>query len=349
MNRRRFLFTCGTFMFLGINAPLKSDDAWEINGRAMGTRWRIKALHGLSPTQRSDLKAAIEERLETLERIFSTYRPTSEISRFNRSRNLDWQLASPEMVEVARISRDVNRITQGAFDPTLYPLIQLWGFDSQRQQQVPPSAESVAAARQRVGYSRLETQSDPPALRKKRTDLEVDFSSSAKGYAVDEVVALLHREGLHDHLVQIGGDLRVTGNHITASTTKGWRVGIERLPASPSTNSSSFPPVSLELLDRALSTSGNYRNTLAIEGQSYGHIFDPRTGTPVMRPRVSVSVVHTSSAFSSALATGLYALPPDEALRLAEENHLACLVQEADTGQSVLRMTSAFQRLTSPP
>lgn len=347
MNRRRFLVTCGTGTFLGLSSSLRAAETWELSGRAMGTLWKVKSPDPLSSTQKPSLKAAIEERLETLERIFSTYRSSSEISRFNRSRHQDWQAVSPEMAEVIATSSDVNRITQGAFDPTLYPLIRLWGFDSQREQKAPPPAEAVADARQRTGYSRLEARLHPPALRKQRPDLEIDLSSPAKGYAVDEITTLLNREGLHNHLVQIGGDLRVTGNHIISPAQRGWRVGIERLPAPPPTGSSSSGPLPLELADLALSTSGNYRNALTIEGQSYGHIFDPRTGAPVMRPRVSVSVVHASCAFSSALATGLYALPPEEALHLAEAHHLACLVQQEDAGQSILRATNAFQRLTS--
>lgn len=163
----------------------------------------------------------------------------------------------------------------------------------------------------------------------------------AKGFAADEIDALLTQLGLPNHLVQIGGDMKLSGG---GPAGDGWRVAIEQ----PVDDGRAVARV-VDLEHAALSTSGDYRNFFHVGRQRYGHIIDPRTGQPPASSLASVSVVHASAAWSSALATGLFVLGPDAGMALARKHGWACLFLVREGTQLVQRPTPAFERLRSTP
>ncbi len=318
----------------------------------MGTTWSAKFIQPASPAPPLDPAAVstqIAARLEALEAIFSTYRPASELSRFNTSPTVEWQPVSPELARVAVASRELSALTGGAFDATVGPLVSLWGFGPQRRTgtKLPTSAE-IAAARARVDYRRLEARLAPPALRKSDLTLSADFASMAKGFSADELSILLTALGAPDHLVQVGGDLKTSGH---PSGAPSWSAGIEN-PPSPSSavNLPATLATTVTLAGEALSTSGDSHNAFTVGRRRYGHIIDPRTGRPAQGPLASVSVIHPSCAQSSAIATALFVLGADAGFHFAEKHHLAALfiVRDAATAQLALRPTSAFTKFAAP-
>jgi len=328
-----FFFVLGFFV-----SPLLAAEPVVLSGRAMGTTWTVKFIQPVSPLNPVTLHARISEKLEQLEQQFSTYRPTSELSRFNATPRTEWVTVSPEIARVAAAAQAFSQRTEGAFDVTVAPLVQLWGFGTQRRAS-PPPAQEISTARARVDWRRLEVRSGPPALRKTSPDLAVDFSSMAKGFAVDEIGERLRALGVDECWVQIGGDIKTVG-------TRGWRAGIA-WPGAPGTQSPATVQV-LELVGRALSTSGNANNFFQYEGRRYGHIIDPRTGEPVHSELAAVSAVDTTCATSSALATTLFVLGAEHGFTFAVRERIAALfIVRAGEG-FVLKPTPEWPQVSLP-
>lgn len=308
-----------------------------LTGRAMGTGWVVKWMQPAAALDTERVRQDVAARLEELEMIFSTYRPQSALSHFNADERTEWVPVTEEMAHVAHASREISALTGGAFDVTVEPLVRLWGFGATRRAGAIPAAAEIVAVREQVDWRKLEVRLSPPALRKTSSRVRADFSSMAKGFAADAISELLVRRGVPNHLVQVGGDIKTAG---TAAGGDGWRMGIEQ-PVDGS------PAVAciVTLSGQALSTSGDHRNFFQFGGQRYGHIIDPRTGRPAVSTLASVSVVHASCAWSSALATALFVLGPDEGLRLAAEQGFACLFLVRSDAGIVAHATPAFERL----
>lgn len=327
---------------LALAAPSAASaaDTVTLSGRTMGTTWsaKLRPPFPASATFTSNpaaLQSTLVARLAALEAIFSTWRPDSALSRFNASPSTDWQPVPAELARAVLLARDISDGTGGAFDLTVAPLVALWGFGPQARAGPPPNPGAIAAARARVDYRRLDAHLAPTAaLRKTDPAVTVDLSSLTKGFAVDELSALLTAAGAPHHLVQIGGDLRVAG--------PAWRVAIED-PRPPASTTSPRPPARvLTLADTALSTSGQSRNAIVHAGRRYGHLLDPRTGSPAAHDLGSASVLAPTCAASSALATALYVLGPDAALALATRDQLPVLLLQPRAAHLIELPSTAF-------
>ena len=297
----------------------------------MGTQYTVRVSDPDGNLNLPALQREIDGRLEAINRQMSTYLPDSELSRFNWYQGLDWFAVSPELVRVVSAGLEVSRSSQGAFDVTVGPLVNLWGFGPTGRTDAVPTDEAIAQCRARVGYDRLEVRDDPPALRKRRADLYVDLSAIAKGFAVDEVARLLEQRGVHNHMVEIGGEVRTRGRKPGGSL---WRIGIER----PVAAAREIECV-VELDDRALATSGDYRNFFEQQGRRYSHEIDPRTGRPVEHELVSVSVLADDCLTADAWATALMVLGPEAALPTARRHGLdvLCMIR---TRKGLLEQTT---------
>lgn len=303
-------------------------------GRALGTTWSAKWLQPAAPLSTTAVERQLADRLEQAERHFSTYRPDSALSRFNASRSTEWQPVPAEVAQTAARAREISALTDGAFDVTVGPLLKLWGFGPFRSRETWPRPAEIASARALVGWRQIEVRLDPPALRKTRATVVVDFSSIAKGFAVDGLSDLLRSLGAGNHLVQIGGDVRAAG---PGDNGRGWRVGIEQ----PQEGARAIARV-VQLRDQALSTSGNTHNFVILGGRRAGHLVDPRTGSPADGPLASVSVIHASCASSSALATGLFVLGSADGFARAVRENFAALFLVAEGGALTARATPGF-------
>jgi thiamine biosynthesis lipoprotein len=259
-------------------------------------------------------KAVLEaiEAAKKIDRLMSTWKADSEISRLNRAKPMEWVELSPETYEVLVLAVEVSKQTGGAFDITVGPLVDLWGFGP-KSPTVPtkvPSDEAIAAAKTAVGHDHIVVDANNKRAYRDAEGVEVDLGGIAKGYAVDRVLKALQDRGVKDALVEIGGETATVG---LTETREPWLIGI-RHPNLP------LPRflTTIELKDAAIATSGDYFNVYELGGRLYSHIIDPATGKPITNNVCSVTVIAKKCAYADALATGLMVLGPDKGLKLVE-------------------------------
>lgn len=285
-----------------------------LSGATMGTRYRIKAA-GIQPGMDiAELNAGIERILKDIDERMSVHRPQSELSQFNAAPTTDWTPVSPQTHAVTSRALEIGRLSGGAFDVTVGPLVNLWGFGPARPITAPPSPGQIEAVASRTGYRSLSYRNEPPALRKSAPTLRTDLSGIAKGFAVDELARYLRRNGATDYLVEIGGEIRVAGRGPTGA----WRIGIEK----PQPTGRTAHRV-VRLGNQAIATSGDYRIFFEQGGRRYPHIIDPRTGMPVAHRLASVTVIAPTTMDADAWSTALMVLGPEKGFALAEHYGLA--------------------------
>lgn len=295
----------------------RSPDIPTLSGSTMGTTWQVRLGTDPDTISRSQLHAEIDALLEAINQTMSTYRDDSELSRVNHAPAGTRIELSPELAFVTTAALNLARDTGGAYDPTVGPLVNLWGFGPDPVRTEAPTAQAIETARRRVGWQRLEFD---PATRglTQPGDAYLDLSSIAKGYAVDRVAELLARHGIGGFVIDIGGEVLTRGTRPDGSR---WRVAIERpIPGERGTYRVIVPQ------NLAVATSGTYRNHFREAGREYAHLIDPRTGYPVTHDLVSVSVVAATCMEADALATALSVLGTEAALAYARERGLAVLL-----------------------
>ncbi|MEM9585844.1 MAG: FAD:protein FMN transferase, partial [Planctomycetota bacterium] len=236
----------------------------------------------------------------------------------------------PETAEVVAYAQVVSEATDGAFDVTVGPLVNAWSFGSTERTRTIPSDASLQELRSSVGYQKLAVRIDPPALRKSIPELQVDLSSIAKGHGVDRVVELLARLGFASVFVEIGGEVRTTGN----KAGQPWRVGIQ-MPDAELIQGMAVHP----LTDRSMATSGDYRNRYEVDGVMYSHTIDPRTAKPITHDLASVTVIADTCMEADAWATALNVLGYQAGIEKARTmNDLSVLLVQrtGDAGYELL-------------
>jgi len=312
---------CRPLVWLSVCAPLvacdpePSDPTVRITGDTMGARYELKLVPAPEQTLPADLRQRAETLLAQINRQMSTYDPDSELSRFNRNPSTDWIAVSPELYHVVAEGLRMSALTDGAFDITVGPLVNLWGFGPEPRQDRAPSEEAIRQARERVGFRGLRARAEPPALKKDRADLYVDLSALAKGYGVDRLAELADAAGIHHYLVSIGGDLRAKGHN---GKGQPWTVAIERpIPGQRAVERL------VTISDHAVSTAGDYRNFFEQDGRRYSHVIDPRTGWPVPQSVASVTVIDRLDLKADAADTALMAAGAEAGFRLALEHRIA--------------------------
>jgi thiamine biosynthesis lipoprotein len=311
-----------------------------LSGPTMGSTWLVR-LPSMPPgTSAAQVRSAVQEVLDRVEGQMSTYKPESDLSRFNRSRSTDWFAVPDDLAIVADMAQHVSEQSGGAFDVTVGPLVNLWGFGPEHPAgpfgSIPPPA-TLAEARRHVGYRLLEVRLSPPAVRKADPLVYVDLSAIAKGYSAELVARRLDALGASNYLIAVGGEMRARG---LSTLHQPWRVGIE----TPT------PGVRrvlcrVELRAGSLSTSGDYRNFFDHQGRRYSHEIDPATGEPTAKAPASVTVADASGAYADAMATALMVMGPDEGYALAQKLGLPVLFISRGTGEFHMHATPQFERM----
>lgn len=285
-----------------------------LTGATMGTTWGVSYIEPAHAVDADQLWADIQALLDDTNLSMSTYEADSEISAFNRSPVGEWVQASSAYFEVLQAALEVGRHSEGAYDVTVGPLVDLWGFGPGRAVDAVPPEEAIASLMERVGQHHLRLDEDKGSVMKHR-DLSLDFSSLAKGHAVDRIAALLAERGIDRFMVEVGGEMRLSG---LSARGDPWRIAIEQ----PDRTFRSAA-AAMSLTDVAIATSGDYRNYFEVEGRRYSHMIDPRTGHPVAHELVSVTVVHPECMVADAWATALVVLGRERAMAVAREQGLA--------------------------
>ena len=315
---------------------------WQ--GRTMGSSYTVKVVGtNLTQAQTDTLKAEVEDRLKEVNRQMSHYQPDSELSRFNRAPAGAPFKVSPEFARVVRFSLEIYRHSQGAFDPTLAPIINLWGFGEKTDQRsVPPEAE-LRAAMKTTGCQHLSVTANDELV-KDIPELTINLSGVAKGFGVDEMVRVLRGHGLTNIYAAIAGEVRVLGHNPRGTN---WQVGI----SAPLAHWREDDPMAAvaSLSDQAISTSGDYqRFFIDAQGRRLCHIIDPKTGWPVQHNVGGVSVVARDSMTADALATTLFVLGPEAGLGFIESwtNAAALFIVREAEGKFRSVPSSRFAGLT---
>jgi thiamine biosynthesis lipoprotein len=252
----------------------------------------------------------------------------------NRQSSSDWFDVSPETAQVSSAALRLSRETNGAFDPTISPLVDLWNFGPEKTIEKIPSESEIARVMESVGPDLLQVRGSPPAIRKLNAAVQLDLSGIAKGYAVDRLAELVKQRGAEGFMIEIGGEVRVGGQR---SPGRGWRIGIE----APDDQRRSLARA-VQLENQSLATSGDYRNFFIKDGVRYSHLIDPSTGSPIKHRLKSVSVIHSSCMEADALATALMIMGPDEGYRFAVERELAALFFVMTDDETTEKMTPEF-------
>lgn len=329
--------TIGMWLFMAyaaLSGCAPQEHAHSIRGETMGTLYNVKYF---GPA-RLALDAALDRRLQQLDASLSTYKAGSEVSLFNASGANQWFPVSASTAQIVTLAQSISERSDGAFDITIGPLVELWGFGSGPLQSEPPPTALILERLSLVGYQNISVRNNPPALRKSHPATAIDLSAIAKGYAVDQLADLLDDAGVDAWLIDIGGELRSRGNKVTGQT---WQIGIEK----PITNERSAQRV-ITLNNAAIATSGDYRNFFEFNGVRYSHSINPLTGWPVTDNIGSISVIANDAMSADAWATALLVKGSDEALQLAEENALAIsIIRRGADGELIEQLSPAFAAL----
>ena len=294
----------------------------------MGTTYSITVVADQLPPD--DLSQQIDRLLSKVDNSMSTYKDESEISRFNRLSVGETIEISSEFAEVIRISQSVWHQSNGAFDPTIGPLVDLWGFGPVDREQQIPSTESIEQVLTTIGFESIVLQG---LTLSKLRPVALDLSAVAKGYAVDLVANHLEMLALPDYLVEIGGELRVSGANPEGIP---WRIALEQPQLFAAVDKV------IELTDIAIATSGDYRNYFEKGGVRYSHTIDPRNGMPIRHQLASVTVITESCAEADAWATAFSVLGADESAELANKLGLAAYMLVREDDQFMALHSDAF-------
>lgn len=312
-------------------------DTLRLEGPTMGTTWSAQFADHAS-LDRNEALAAIQAELDEVVAQMSTWRADSFISRYNDADAGTWHALTEGFASVLEASLQLAAATDGYYDPTVGPLVDLWGFGARGVRAEPPAAADIESARARVGWQRL--QFDPASRRLLQPGgLRLDLSSIAEGYAVDRMGLALEKLGVTGYLVEIGGELRARGSRPDGMP---WRVAIEQ-PVSDA------PATVVALRDRSIATSGDYRKYFEFNGQRYSHAIDPHTGHPVQHGLAAVTVIAASCMEAGSTATALSVLGPERGFDHATRHDIAArMVIRDGQGGFAYRDTPAFTALVDP-
>tara|TARA_Y100000588_G_scaffold270844_1_gene286463 strand:- start:58925 stop:59893 length:969 start_codon:yes stop_codon:yes gene_type:complete len=309
-----------------------------LSGATMGTYYRVSVSTLPLNSNAQELKAKVEAILDEVNQQMSTYLSNSELSLFNSSESIDWFSVSEDTAKVISKGIDIYNLSSGAFDITIGPLVNLWGFGPLGRRDNLPTDTEIAAKMTTIGSDNLKVRLSPPALKKSFSNLNVDLSAIAKGFAVDRLSEMLNSLGTTAFLVDIGGEMRAKGTRRGSNSV--WRIGIE----SPVVASQQIQKV-VELDNSSIATSGDYRNYFEVDKVRYSHEIDPRTGRPISHRLASVTVVDASCMDADGWATALLILGTDEGYALANQKDLAAFfVIKTEEGFEE-KMTVRFRNL----
>lgn len=318
------VFVAALFLVVFLRQPHRADRSNEVvvTGPAFGTTFTVKVVAEDSEQVRAQIASLVHDAVDRVDLTMSTYRSDSEIEEFNR-RGTEPFPVSAELMDVVSEAQRVSRLTGGAFDITVGPLVDIWGFGPAGTMETP-SDQQLLELLAITGYEQILVDADNGTLTKTHESCRIDLSAIAKGFAVDRVATAFARSGIPNFMVEIGGEVNARGRN---GAGRVWQIGIERPDAD-----GRAVHVAVPLSDLSLATSGDYRNFVVRDGVRLSHTIDPRIGRPISHSLASVSVIHASCMTADAIATALEVLGPEDGFELAESLELPALflIREAD-------------------
>ncbi|WGE45709.1 FAD:protein FMN transferase [Actinobacillus equuli] len=329
---------------LFLTACNKAPEQITLQGKTMGTTYTVKyiddgkATHLPSP---EEVHNQLDNLLITVNNEMSTYQKSSQISHFNQLSQVGQAVEiSADFAKVVAEAMRLNKVTEGALDVTVGPLVNLWGFGPDKRLNKVPSAEQIAERAKSVGIEKLKlTTGEKPSLTKLVPNLYLDLSSIAKGFGVDKLAEHLESLGLTNYLVEIGGELRGKGKNLQGVD---WRIAIEQ----PTLAQGQAAQITVPLHNLGMATSGNYRNYFEDDqGNRLSHIINPKELRPVSHKLASITVFAPTTMTADGLSTGLFVLGPEKALEVAEREKLAVFLIIKNGEAFETKMSSEFEKL----
>lgn len=307
---------CSLLLMLLLTAcqPANHAREYQLEGKTMGTYYMVKFYTEQQPDLRA-LQQELDTELELINDLMSTYRPDSELMRFNRQQSTEPVAITAQTAAVIAEAMHIGQQSAGILDVTVGPLVELWGFGAQGRITHAPEQAALQAVREYVGIDKIALEGQ--LLRKLEPRVAIDLSTIAKGYGVDRLAEILLAHGYQSFMVDIGGDMRVG----TAKPTGPWKIALEK----PVSHERAVQRI-LALSNMSLATSGDYRIYFEENGIRYSHLIDPRSGKPIQHNTVSSTVLHPVAMAADAYATTLNVLPAAEAIAFANEQQIAALL-----------------------
>lgn len=299
----------------------------------MGTSYHISIIPPKSGTtinfnkshkkQQIILKQQIDSLLVDINKKMSTYQQDSEISLFNRYQKTTWFNVSEDLAFVVANAQEVSELTDGAFDITVSPFVDLWGFGSKVQYTLPTDNQ-LSEIFSYTGYQSLTIQKNSAAIKKENPRLKIDLSAIAKGFAVDIVASYLRKQGFNHFLVEIGGEIKAQGNN---QKGEAWQVAIEQ----PEESHLLINKI-ISVYNTGLATSGDYRNYYIKDGARFSHTINPKTGKPITHKLASVTILHDSTMIADAYATAVMVMGEKQGKTFIIKNKLSAnlIIRESD-------------------
>ncbi len=335
---RRALCACALLACSVLATCARPPALVTLRGPTMGTTWTVKLVVPAGASAQA-LQKGIQGEVDRVVAQMSTYEADSDLSRFNRAAAGTWQLLPADFFDVLSYALSLAKDTDGAYDPTVGPLVNLWGFGPGAHRHEVPAEADIAAARARVGWNSIELD---PAHRRARQPggVYVDLSSVAKGFGTDQIARYLGRSGVTSYLVDISGELRAHGRRPDGGD---WQVGIEKPGAAVgAVVAADEVERVVTLREQSIATSGDYRHFFEDGGAFYSHHIDPRTGRPVEHRIASVTTIADDCMHADSIGTAMMVLGPEQGMEYARRHDLAVLMIVHDGERFEERASPAF-------
>jgi FAD:protein FMN transferase len=327
----RFLIIAALYVFQKSDNPAIIKDYIQIQGNAQGTTYSIS----YDGKQSAFTKKQADSIFNVIDLSMSLWDPNSLISKFNQNQEI--KHFDEHFLAVFQKSKAIHKLSHGAFDPTIAPIIKAYGFVRKNGLQLP-SEHTIDSLRQFVGFEKVYLSGN--SIRKKAAGVQLDFNAIAQGYTVDVLAEFLEKKDIQNYLIEVGGEVRAKGKN---SRGKTWKIGIENPKNTEDERQDDFLEI-LTLKNMSLATSGNYRNFVKVFDKKIGHILDPRTGQPADHNLVSVSVMAPSCMEADAWATAFMVMGLEKSWATAKDHHLDIQLVFAEDGVLKSLQSKGFRK-----
>jgi len=314
---------------------IEKTETIRLDGSTMGTSYSVQLVKKHNAIIDDSLSGEIKDILDSVDSVMSTWRSDSELSRINSNHGDQWINVSPDLLFVLTMALAVSEKTNGAFDITVDPLIELWGFSSNEPVSTIPDDQSIRDSLQQIGYKNLIIDAKRGAI-KKIKPIRLNLSAIAKGFAVDKIAKHLGKSGIDAYLIEVGGELRLKGDKSGGS---GWKIAID----TPTTRDRQSHRV-IGVTNNSIATSGDYRNFYEIKGRHYSHTIDPVTGRPVTHNLASVTIIDKNTAYADALATAIMVMGFERGYEFCELNKIPAYFIIRNDGRFISKYTNQMEK-----
>lgn len=332
------LFCLWLSVLLAACQPAEKFVQTQFSGPTMGTEYHVSIVTTENTKVGTDVAELIDRELVAVNQSMSTYIPDSELSKINLQQSEVWLPVSDNLLAVLTKAQNVSELSEGAFDITIAPLVNLWGFGPETKQNQLPTDADIISRLQQVGFKKLKLDLQRKTIQK-TPGLQLDLSAIAKGFGADIVASMLEEKGYTNFMVEIGGEVVVKGHSVRGTA---WRIGIETPTVGPS-----GVQQAIAISDVGVATSGDYRNYFEQNGERYSHTIDPTTGKPITHKLASVTVIAANAADADAFATAINVMGYASGKLFAEQNQLAVYFIRKQDDHFVSDYTPQFTKYLS--